>query len=70
MVPHHDLVVALVVIVPEVVFALQGSFNFLASLADVEDLRVVQDFLELKGSQVLFQVLDCLCRGERELEVI
>jgi hypothetical protein len=54
------LVVALVIIVAEVVLALQGPFDFLATLPDVEDLRVVKDLLHLEGGQVLLEVLNGL----------
>lgn len=59
-VPHDYLVVALVIIVAEVVLALQGPFNLLATLSDVEDLRVVKDLLHLEGGKVLLEVLNGL----------
>jgi hypothetical protein len=59
-IPHNDLVVALVIIVAEVVLALQGPFDFLATLPDVEDLRVVKDLLHLEGGKVLLEVLNGL----------
>ena len=60
LVPHDYLVVALVIIVAEVVLALQGPFDFLATLSDVEDLRVVKDLLHLEGCKVLLEVLNGL----------
>jgi hypothetical protein len=48
-VPHDDLVVALVIIVAKVVLALQGPFDLLATLPNVEDLWVVKDLLHLEG---------------------
>ena len=59
-VSHDYLVVALVIIVAEVVLALQGPFDFLATLPDVEDLRVVKDLLHLEGCKVLLEVLNGL----------
>ena len=59
-IPHHDLVVALVIIVAEVVLALQGPFDLLATLSDVVDLGVVKDLLHLKSGKVLFEVLNGL----------
>jgi hypothetical protein len=59
-IPHNDLVVALVIIVAEVVLALQGPFDLLATLPDVEDLRVVKDLLHLEGGKVLLEVLNGL----------
>ena len=59
-IPHHDLIVALVIIVAEVVLALQGPFDLLATLPDVEDLGVVKDLLYLEGGKVLLEVFNCL----------
>ena len=59
-VPHDYLVVPLVIIVAEVVLALQGPFNLLATLSDVEDLWVVKDLLHLEGGKVLLEVLNGL----------
>ena len=59
-IPHHDLVVALVIIVAEVVLALQGPFDLLATLPDVKDLGVVKDLLHLEGGKVLLEVLNGL----------
>lgn len=59
-VPHDNLVVALVIIVAEVVLALQRPFDLLATLSDVEDLRIVKDLLHLEGGKVLLEVLNGL----------
>ena len=59
-VPHNDLVVALVIIVAKVVLALQGPFDLLATLPDVEDLGVVKDLLHLESGKVLLEVLNSL----------
>ena len=59
-VPHNDLVDALVIIVAEVLLALQGPFDLLAALPDVEDLGVVKDLLHLEGGKVLLEVLNGL----------
>lgn len=59
-VPHDYLVVALVIIVAEVVLALQGPFYLLATLPDVEYLWVVKDLLHLEGGKVLLEVLNGL----------
>ena len=59
-VPHDDLVVALVIIVAKVVLALQGPFYLLATLPNVEDLWVVKDLLHLEGGKVLLEVLNSL----------
>lgn len=59
-VPHDYLVVALVIIVAEVVLALQRPFDLLATLPDVEDLGVVKDLLHLESGKVLLEVLNSL----------
>lgn len=59
-VPHDNLVVALVIIVAEVVLTLQGPFNLLATLPDVEDLWVVKDLLHLEGGKILLEILNGL----------
>ena len=69
-VPHHDLIVALVVVIAEVVLALQGPLDLLAALPNVVDLGVVQDLLQLEGRQGLLQVLDGLRGRQRELQVL
>ena len=70
MVPHDYLVVAFVIIVAEVVLTLQGPFDLLATLTDVEDLWVVKDLLHLEGGEVLLEVLNCLSWVKRKLELI
>lgn len=60
MVPHDYLVVALIIIVAEVVLALQRPFDLLATLPDVEDLGVVKDLLHLESGKVLLEVLNSL----------
>lgn len=59
-VPHDYLVVALIIIVAEVVLALQRPFDLLATLPDVEDLGVVKDLLHLESGKVLLEVLNSL----------
>ena len=70
MVSHDNLVVALVVIVAEIVLALQGPFDFLATLSDVEHLGVIKDLLHLESGEVLLEVLNGLCWVKRELQLI
>ncbi len=69
-IPHNNLVVALVVIVAKVVLALQGPFDFLATLPDVEDLGVIKDLLHLEGGKILLEVLNSLRWVKRELKLI
>jgi hypothetical protein len=59
-VPHDYLIVALVIIVAEVVLALQGPFDLLATLPDVEDLWIVKDLLHLEGGKILLEILNGL----------
>ena len=69
-IPHNYLIVSFVVVITKVVLALKRALHFLASLANVVDLRVIENFLQFEGSQVLLEILYGLCRSQRKLQVL
>lgn len=70
MISHDNLVIALVIIIAKVVFTLQGAFDFLATLAEIKNLRIVKNLLHLKSSQVLLEILQGLGWSKWELQVL